>query len=73
MQCGEESSPSFTFIQMKNSLHQTAFLNAPEPERILPTTINVRIGQMSDLFGFWRVEIVTVWYTCSKRSACSVL
>ena len=49
-QSGEENSSSGRFnhvgrlqqssnIQMKNSLHQTAFLNAPESQRIFPTTV----------------------------------
>ena len=39
-QSGEESSSSSPdFIEMKNSLHQTAFLNAPEFERIFPTSV----------------------------------
>ena len=35
MQSGEENSSSV----VKNSRHQTAFLNAPQSERIFPTTV----------------------------------
>ena len=39
-QSGEKSSSSSPdFIEMKNSLHQTAFLKTPESERIFPTTV----------------------------------
>ena len=46
-----EATPQGRNVEMKNSLHQTAFLNTPKFKQILPTTVeNFSVHNPSELY-----------------------